>query len=288
MSDSEQRKIRATFLAGTQIGADFDRVLAELTSRDHELETRSARDEVILWFEHDLFDQLNLIQLLDQLSKLPKSSTPISLISIDRFPGRSTFKGLGELKPEELASLVAQRRPVTDDQLQLGTRAWSAFRASNPQRIEEFLKGDLSALPFLAAALRRHLEEFPSASNGLSRTEQRLLELSSGTPMGAYDAFRRLHDSESCFYIGDTSFLAVIRELAALSPPLLTIDGDDRTASHIPPASISLTSAGQTLLFGQADRVRDWGIDRWLGGVHVEWRGPVWRWDHPLDRLIFA
>jgi hypothetical protein len=286
--DSELRKVRAEYLAGMPAAPGFDRVLAELTSRDDAVRNRASRDEVILWFEHDLFDQLNLIQLLDELSKPPKPSTPVSLVSVDRFPGRNSFKGLGELTPGELASLLDRRQAVTEHQIELGRQAWSAFRASNPQRIEEFLRKDLSVLPFLGPALHRHLEEFPSVSNGLSRTEQRLLELASGSPIEIEDAFRRLHDSESCFYIGDTSFLQVVRELASLSPALLTLDGDDPSADRLPRASISLTPAGQSVLFGQADRIRDWGIDRWLGGVHLEWRGPLWRWDHALERLIIA
>ena len=286
--DADLRKVRAAYLAGTPSGPGFDQLLAELTSRDHAVRNRASRDEVILWFEHDLFDQLNLIQLLHELSKPPKPSTPVSLVSVDRFPGRNSFKGLGELTPAELASLLEQRQPVSEPHIELGRQAWSAFRDPNPQRIEEFLQKDLSILPFLGAALRRHLEEFPSASNGLSRTEQRLLELASGSPIEIEDAFLRLHDSESCFYLGDTSFLRVVRELASLSPALLTIDGDDPSAQHLPPASISLTPAGQSVLFGQADRVRDWGIDRWLGGVHLDWRGALWRWDHALERLIIA
>ena len=40
---------------------------------------------------------------------------------------------------------------------------------------------------------------------------------------------------------------------------------------------VALTPAGRAVLNGKADRVRHSGIDRWLGGVHVHGRGPVWR-----------
>jgi hypothetical protein len=114
------------------------------------------------------------------------------------------------------------------------------------------------------------------------------MELASPSPVELRDVFRRLHDSETCFYIGDLSFLRSVRELASLSPALITVDGDDPAADRIPEASIAATPAGQAVLFGQADRVRDWGIDRWLGGVHLEWRNPMWRWDHMLERLVIA
>jgi len=65
----------------------------------------------------------------------------------------------------------------------LAERAWDAFRSPNPRRIEDLLRSDTSALPFLAAALRRHLAEFPSTADGLSKTERRLLELAKDGPI---------------------------------------------------------------------------------------------------------
>ena len=69
-------------------------------------------DELILWFEHDLFDQLNLIQLLTWIREPLPATKPVSLICIGSFPGRPDFKGLGELTPGELASLLDTRQPV--------------------------------------------------------------------------------------------------------------------------------------------------------------------------------
>ena len=51
------RKVRARYLAECGY-ADYDRCLADLTKWDHKLEGYRNYDEVVLWFEHDLFDQL--------------------------------------------------------------------------------------------------------------------------------------------------------------------------------------------------------------------------------------
>ena len=67
----------------------------------------------VLWFEHDLFDQLNLIQLLTWIRGRP-ASRAASLVCIGSFPGRRRFKGLGELSPEELAPLFDTRHPLSD------------------------------------------------------------------------------------------------------------------------------------------------------------------------------
>jgi hypothetical protein len=51
--------------------------------------------------------------------------------------------------------------------------AWTAFRSPDPRNLETV---KIAALPFLAAALRRHLEEFPWTTDGLSRTERQILQ----------------------------------------------------------------------------------------------------------------
>jgi hypothetical protein len=212
LDDSELLAVRARHLA--EIGATPPADVAAELERWRSALDNAACDELILWYEHDLFDQLNLIQLLDRMQSaraVAASARPITLICVDRFPGRPTFRGLGELTPKELSSLLEARRPITAAQLELTRRAWSAFRASDPREIERLLESDASALPFLASALRRHLEELPWTLDGLSRTERRILEL-------ARDA----------------------------------------------PSSIA----------------------RWLGGVHLEGRGPVWRWDADSRRVV--
>ena len=56
--------VRARHLAD---GADasLDEVTAELGRWRAAVDDTGAYDELVLWYEHDLFDQLNLIQLLD-------------------------------------------------------------------------------------------------------------------------------------------------------------------------------------------------------------------------------
>ncbi len=131
-----------------------------------------AYDELVLWYEHDLFDQLNLIQVLSYLAGRGPWPKPVSLICIGSFPGRPRFKGLGELTTTELGPLFDTRQPVSDAQYRLAVQAWAAFRFPEPTAIEALLRTDTSALPYLAAALERHLEEFPSTVDGLSRTER--------------------------------------------------------------------------------------------------------------------
>jgi hypothetical protein len=114
VSDTELLDIRMRFLAGP---ADLDWVAwagsdpsldpaNDLREWRTAIERHESYDELILWFEHDLFDQLNLIQLLTWIRDRLPATKPVSLICIGSFHGRPDFKGLGRLTPNELASLL--------------------------------------------------------------------------------------------------------------------------------------------------------------------------------------
>jgi hypothetical protein len=245
-----------------------------------------AYDELILWFEYDLFDQLNLIQLLTWIRDHLPATKPVSLICIGEFPGRPDFKGLGELTPDELAPLLHTRRPVTDRQYQLARRAWQAFREPTPEALEKLRHGDTSALPYLAAAMTRFLQEYPWTGDGLSRSERRLLELAGGDGIALWKAFARMYDNERIYHTTDTSMASLAETLSGTYPPLLTLDLSGASEGHDLRGVVTLTNTGKSVLSGEQDRVAVCGIDRWLGGVHLQNDGRIWRWDDTRQRIV--
>jgi hypothetical protein len=172
LTDEELVAVRERFLAGPDANLEDEHENSLRTWRAA-IDRHESYDEVILWFEHDLFDQLNLIQLLTWIRGRVPAAKTVSLVCIGSFPGRPAFKGLGELAPDELAPLVETRHPVIEAQYALAARAWNAFRAADPADLDRLWRSDLQALPFLSAALRRFLEEYPWTKDGLSRSERR-------------------------------------------------------------------------------------------------------------------
>jgi hypothetical protein len=230
-----------------------------------------AYDELVLWFEHDLFDQLNLIQLLHFVSSHVPSSKPVSLICIGAFAGYPDFHGLGELQPADLVSLLPTRQSVTAAQYEQATRAWDAFRQPTPEALDDVVAagGRTDPLPFLAPALRRFLQEYPWTRDGLSRTERRLMTLAAEGRADWPASLPRMHQGEDVYYVSDTELIDLKDVLATTSPPLLAeIDG-----------ALSLTAAGRDVLEGRVDRVTLCGIDRWFGGVYLQGHDVTWRWD---------
>ena len=279
LTDDGLVEVRARHLADPDDPASLSGTIEGLHAWRRVIAAHDAYRELVLWYEHDLFDQLNLIQLLAWIRRNLPSAKPVSLICIDSFPGRPAFKGLGELTTSELAPLLDIRRPVTDAQYELAGAAWHSFGEPTPEPLDRLCHTDTSALPFLGAALGRFLQEYPWTTDGLSRRERRLLELSREGPLSLASAFPEFDRGETAFYVSDTSLSDTADELVATSPALLTVsegEGLRRT--------VSIAAAGRDVLEGRHDRVRLCGIDRWLGGVHLQ-AGNLWRWDDESQRI---
>lgn len=274
---AELGEVRARFIAGMGWGSEGE-VRRGFAERDAALAGFALHDEVVLWFEHDLYDQLQLVQLLDFFASQALGATHLSLICGDEY--------LGSSSPERLAERFPGRAAVTGTQLALGTAAWRAFRSPDPREIGALIDDDAGALPFLGAALRRHLEQFPSTRDGLSRSERQALEAVAATGETTVAACFAAHQRrEEPVWLGDTTFASYLEELARGASPLVTIEvGGD--AAAVMERRVALTAAGRAVLEGREDRVRLNGIDRWLGGVHLRGHEPAWRWDPGAATIV--
>ena len=263
---AELRALRARYFARA-LGEPEARVLAVATGWDEALGRYADFEEVVFWFEHDLFDQLILIRHLAWLSTIERSTTRFSLICIGSFPGVATFTGLGQLAPEQLATLLPQRAAISEAQIALGQAAWKRFREPKPQPFAELLDADTSALPFLAGAIRRHLEDYPSVSNGLSRSERQILTAVATGAERFGVMFAACQRVEERPYMGDTTFRSIVLALANASQPLLATGPD---------GAFVITTVGRNVLAGRTDHVTLNGIDRWMGGTHLT-TDTLWR-----------
>ena len=243
-------------------------------------------EEVVLWFEHDLFCQINLIYLLDWFSKQSLAKTRLSLICIDEFPGVEDFRGLGQLTGAQLASLFDKRQRVTDSELTVARQAWAAYRSSDPRDILRFLDGDTSSMPFLRDALRLHLARFPSVFNGLGRIENRALKLISRGAIEFKSLFPEFEQADPVYGLGDSQFWNELKRIAECNEPLITISDHASEMQNDYAAALELTGKGREVLCGERDFVELNGIDLWLGGIHLSDESH-WRWDEVNTRLTF-
>jgi hypothetical protein len=278
------RAVRARFLAECGWG-DAEAIEAGMRARDQRLAIALRRDEVVvLWFEHDLYDQLQLLQVLDAVD----GSDEVEAILPDRF--------LGAMEVSELAALWPRRAALRGDQLALARLAWEAVREPGPQGIEALLNTHTAALPHLGPALRRHLEELPAVGDGLGRTERQALEALRAGARTPHEVFLAAQRAEEAPFLGDTWMWTRLAELGQGDGRLIATDGGAPLGPP-PPRSgsnafteqrLALTDAGRSVLAGDADRCALLALDRWIGGMHLTGPEPQWRWDRATGRTVSA
>ncbi|HEY7485609.1 MAG TPA: hypothetical protein VH912_14185, partial [Streptosporangiaceae bacterium] len=283
---------------------DVDTIIAWFTERDQTL--AAQRDgHYVLWFEADLYDQLQIVQILARLAELAVPAGRVTLICIGEHPGIARFGGLGELRPEQLAELPATKAcaTLTPAALDLATRAWAAFRAPTPDGLSVIAATRSGELRFLGEAFERLSREYPSTRDGLSLTERRVLaatadaaqeadagddaqqaqavETAPGATAG--EVFLRASAREARPYLGDTFCFAAMDRLARAPHPLLDIRPPGPPVERT--TRLRLTATGAGVPAGEEDHVRLNGVDRWIGGVHLTGRDVRWRWDEGREAL---
>ena len=280
----ELSSVRAAFIARCGWG-DLDTLREEFRLRDCRLAGLQAQDEAVLWFESDLYDQLQLIQLLDWFAEPAHRPERLTLVCVDRDPDSGRFEGLGALSRERVAALLECRTALTSEQLELGRRAWDGFRAQAPGALEDLWRQDLVALPYLGDAILRWLQELPAVRNGLSRTERTALEEIARRPCSREELFRAVQAREERPFMGDWSFWRLLERLEHAAVALLCEESAPvwpapAGASH--PAQkrvLALTPAGRAGWADELEAVQVNGIDRWWGGTRLWQADTVWRWD---------
>lgn len=282
VADDEHYRVRGEYWAHEAGGSAADHA-KRLATWDAELDEAAGAEELVLWYEHDLFDQLALVRLLARLSRrgLPQTLT---IVSIDRHPEVPNFLGLGQLEPAQLAQLWPARTPLSRDAIDETIATWIALTAADPRALP-FLMRRVKAMPFLAGAIERHLEEFPDPTSGLSRTErQTLAAIARGEASGGA-LMKASHAIDPRYPITDGLLWATLKTLGACG----FIEGaptgplSDGAFANV---QVTITALGRQALAGAIDRVHECGIDTWRGGVHLHGRGPVWRWHTSERRLL--
>ena len=273
----ELSQVRAKFIASRGWGTEQN-IIRDFVERDNTLKSFREFEKIILWFEHDLYDQLQILQTLDWFFQNSQHEIPLSLICKDTY--------LGPLSAEEMKSLLKYEEAITDKQLVLANKAWSAFRSNTPEEWLSLLNTDTSALPFLGSAILRLLEEYPSSSTGLSRTAQQALKCISEGEKLPGKVFGCSQDLEDSMFMGDSSFWVILRELLDSNPPLLKLpEGKKLSLPTATDQELTITPEGMDVLSGKSNWLDSIDLNRWIGGVHLN-PNHVWCWNSDSRSIV--
>jgi hypothetical protein len=258
-------------------GIEKDTSLDDLVHADQVLDSALDDDEVVLWFEADLFDQAILIYLLTRLADVRER---LRLVTLHEYPGVKRFIGLGQLSASQLAGLFPARIPVTHAMIDAAQEAWAAWAAPTPELLAALAARASPALPYLRPAVHRVLQELPDARSGLSRTERQGLEALRAGATSLHESFSVAQDREERPWAGDGMYFANMHALANGAAPLIVAEGGWPSVSDARRnPRMALTPLAYEVLDGRADWWPRSGRTRWVAGTVLGAGTTDWRWD---------
>lgn len=189
----DQSVKRAAFIAEFADMARDD-VARDFEQRDQTFLQAGSYERVELWFEQDLYDQLQLLQIIDAACKqLPE--TLLYLVQADTY--------LCELPDMEFAALPSYARLLTKAQKDYAVKAWAAVIAEDCS----FADQDEALLPYVPSALKRLRAERQDFPLSLYYASRPLLD----GPMKVKEMFRVMQAAEEAKFMGDLSFYHLLK-----------------------------------------------------------------------------
>jgi len=292
-------QIRTTFL--TQ---HYGRYIPESRTQNAEEEIRNVEDvlrhapdryeRIVLWYEHDAFDQLSKAYVLAHLAELNLANTLVECIQINSFPGVRKFIGIGQLSrmPEAILTLCSQRQAVSPAIIAYGARSWRAFTKDDPLDLWH-LTEEKSPFSDMQQALKRMLMELPWIGSGLSLTEHLSLDIlarEGGMRPGAIFSLL-MTESDPQPFLGDIMFLAALRPLWEAEHSAITVLDEFEDENPMRQTLLLITDLSRSLLVRNTNWLRLHRrlnpVDRHVGGIHITSNKKNWYWNPILSKPVF-
>lgn len=174
-------------------------------------------EEIVLWFEYDLFCQINMIAVISWLKRYRKGYH-ISLVCSGKIKGSKKLKAIGELTENQIHNHFKNRVTLTQDDIEYADYIWQLYCSDSPLRLETVYKFDpMSPFQYLASAIEAHLLRFPSLENGLSAVENNILKTASEHKLTSKEKLvGKLLKEEDVYGFGDLQYYNKINHLRKL------------------------------------------------------------------------
>ena len=172
--NSEFFKIRKKFLRKTyDISSENyeKRFIAEVKK----LKTFQDYDEVVLWFEFDLFCHINMLAAISCLAEKDKA-VPISLVCSKKLKGEKEFQPLSQLSPKELKNHYQNSIKLNTEDIEAALLIWELYCGDNPFKLKPQIKVTTN-FEYLSSCIRAHIERFPNSITGINTLERNVLKL---------------------------------------------------------------------------------------------------------------
>ena len=136
----------------------YDKSINEIVK----LEDVSNYKDIVLWFEFDLFCQVNLLAVCTYLLDNYVKKANYHLVCTGIVKGKEQLQSLSNFKPAEFNILFENKVLLSKSSLQFAKESWNLYVENNIEKLKSFDFNQNSKFQYLKLAIDQHLKMFPS------------------------------------------------------------------------------------------------------------------------------
>jgi hypothetical protein len=189
----------------------FDKTISEIIK----IEDIANYHEVVLWFEYDLFCQVNLLALCTYLLKFYRKDVNFSLICTGKEKGKDQLQTLADYSPDEYKYLYQNKIRIVRNHLLFAQNAWEVYVENDINALKTFDFNQSKKFVYLQAAIDQHLLRFKD-EKGLNQIDYKILSLINSGIQKEKDLVKQLlhwQKEHTVYGFGDVQYQNYIKKL---------------------------------------------------------------------------
>lgn len=189
----------------------FDKTIKELLK----LEDLSNYNEVIMWFEFDLFCQVNLMALSAFLYQNYRKTITYNLVCTGKVEGSDGLHSLTDFSYEDFKELYNHKLKLSKTDLEYAKKCWGAYSKSNIEKIAAFNFNENEKFPYFQSGIKQHLKRFQNI-NGLNEIQNKILEIIDSSPLTVKEIVQKIliwQHQETIYGFGDMQYFLYLKKL---------------------------------------------------------------------------
>lgn len=148
----------------------FDKTIKEIIR----LEDVSNYNEVVLWFEYDLFCQVNLMALCSYLLKSYRKDVKYYLVCTGKEKEKSQLQTLADYLPNEYQNLYQKKTKLSRNDLLFAQNVWETYVLNDIDTLKDFNFDKNKKFIYLQDAINQHIQRFHTEI-GLNQIDKTIL-----------------------------------------------------------------------------------------------------------------
>jgi hypothetical protein len=163
--------------------------------------------EFNLWFEYDLFCQVNLWFVISIINSLPVKKKVYAVYTsyLDK-TSKQFWNGFGPANSDELKVCYASRISLSEADINFGQQLWKAYKNGNLEELTNLSRHQSLAFPYLQEVVKAHVDSFPKDGTR-GRPEKVIEDITKNISTDFHQVFKEFWSRESIYGFGDSQLI---------------------------------------------------------------------------------